>query len=290
MKSKFIRLILLLSLASFPCFSQSGFAPSPYPELQFFSNTGAPLSGGCLFSYEAGTTTLLATYPNNSGFGANPDPLTLDAAGRANVWLQPSAYKFMLAAAPSSGSCSTSNFGATIWTVDNITGNNVLPGIGALSAVSLNLTSFLTLPNGANCNFAGCTGMVFGTAATFNGGFTTTNTSNSVLYIGSGGAFYSRTFSGGDANCSGVSDGWMGIRSDSNSIEYCTGGNTNIIGGNATALIGRASSSLTFTSSWQDIPGASVTLTKNGTWLILGSFGWSNNTAEGSTEGQLVVN
>lgn len=57
---------------------------------QLFDNNGDPLSGGELFSYEAGTTTPLTTYTSSSGNTAHPNPIILDAAGRVpggEIWL-----------------------------------------------------------------------------------------------------------------------------------------------------------------------------------------------------------
>lgn len=66
---------------------------------QFFDNNGAPLSGGILYTYAAGTTTPLATYTTNLGNVYNSNPIILNGAGRlANeIWLtQGSSYKFVL--------------------------------------------------------------------------------------------------------------------------------------------------------------------------------------------------
>lgn len=61
------------------------------------SNTGTPLVGGKLFTYAAGTSTPLATYTDQSGAVQNANPVLLDAAGRANVWLTPGAlYKLVM--------------------------------------------------------------------------------------------------------------------------------------------------------------------------------------------------
>lgn len=38
------------------------------------------------------------------------------------------------------------------------------------------------------------------------------------------GNFYMRTFSGGDASCGGVANGWLGYRTDTNEIQSCSGG------------------------------------------------------------------
>lgn len=43
------------------------------------------------------------------------------------------------------------------------------------------------------------------------------------LNIG-GGNLYFHVFSGGDASCSGIDDGWIGLRTDTNEIQTCIGG------------------------------------------------------------------
>lgn len=58
---------------------------------------------------------------------------------------------------------------------------------------------------------------------TATGGITTGASSNSTIFVGTGN-FYMRTFSGGDANCTGVTDGWVGIRTDTTEIQVCIGG------------------------------------------------------------------
>jgi hypothetical protein len=55
---------------------------------QFFDDNGAPLVGGKLYSYAAGTTTLLTTYTTNAGTVANTNPIILNAGGRTpnEIW------------------------------------------------------------------------------------------------------------------------------------------------------------------------------------------------------------
>jgi hypothetical protein len=68
---------------------------SPLLKQQFIGPTGAPYASGLLYSYEAGTSTPLATY--NASGATNTNPVILDAAGRADVWIPTStAYKFNL--------------------------------------------------------------------------------------------------------------------------------------------------------------------------------------------------
>lgn len=87
---------------------------SPVFRQRFFDNvTGAPLAGGMLYSYQAGTTTLQATYANAGGT-ANTNPVVLDVNGYADIWLDPAlAYKFIL----------TDASGNQLWSVDNVSFN-----------------------------------------------------------------------------------------------------------------------------------------------------------------------
>lgn len=98
-------------------------APIPFVRPQYFSNTGQPLAGGRLWSYQAGTTTNLSTFCDALGTITNPDPIILDAAGRpanvsssnCGVFMGSNAYKFVL----------QTSLGQLIWTMDNLTANNL---------------------------------------------------------------------------------------------------------------------------------------------------------------------
>jgi len=68
---------------------------------QFFTNTGAVLTGGKIYTYAAGTTTPAVTYTSSNGATAQPNPIVLDAAGRVpnsgEIWLTDGInYKFVL--------------------------------------------------------------------------------------------------------------------------------------------------------------------------------------------------
>ena len=65
----------------------------------------------------------------------------------------------------------------------------------------------------------------FSGAITANGGISTASGTNSTMFVGSGN-FYIRTFSGGDASCSGVTNGWIGFRTDTDELQVCNGGAT----------------------------------------------------------------
>lgn len=67
---------------------------------QFFDNNGDPLTGGKIYTYEAGTTTPLATYTSKTGNVAHTNPIVLDSAGRVpsggEIWVALRLYKFVL--------------------------------------------------------------------------------------------------------------------------------------------------------------------------------------------------
>ena len=68
---------------------------------QFFTNSGAVLTGGKLYTYLAGTTTPTPTYTTSAGNVTRTNPIVLDAAGRVpsggEIWLTANiAYKFLL--------------------------------------------------------------------------------------------------------------------------------------------------------------------------------------------------
>jgi hypothetical protein len=85
---------------------------------QFFDNNGDPLTGGKLYSYEAGTTTPQVTYTTVAGNVPHSNPIILDAAGRVpsgEIWVTAGQnYKFVLKTSTE----------VTLATWDNITGIN----------------------------------------------------------------------------------------------------------------------------------------------------------------------
>jgi len=86
---------------------------------QFFTNSGAVLTGGKIFTYAAGTTTPATTYTTSQGNVQWTNPIVLNAAGRVpgsgEIWLTDGIlYKFLLKDAND----------VLIATYDNISGIN----------------------------------------------------------------------------------------------------------------------------------------------------------------------
>lgn len=86
---------------------------------QFFTSTGAVLTGGKLYTYAAGTTTPATAYTSSNGATAWTNPIVLNAAGRVSgsgeIWITDGIlYKFVL----------TDANDVLIATYDNISGIN----------------------------------------------------------------------------------------------------------------------------------------------------------------------
>jgi hypothetical protein len=91
--------------------------PTMRPHQNFVDNSGNPCALCSLYSYAAGTTTPQATFTDSTGTSQNTNPIVLDVAGGANIWLTTTqSYKFILKDA----------LGNTIWTVDNVQSNGGL--------------------------------------------------------------------------------------------------------------------------------------------------------------------
>lgn len=84
---------------------------------QFFTDDGAPLSGGKIYTYAAGTTTPLATYTSRTGVTPNANPIILDAAGRTpqQIWsTEGFLYKYVVKDANDVLIRSWDNIGGTV--------------------------------------------------------------------------------------------------------------------------------------------------------------------------------
>ena len=110
--------------------------------INFLTNTGLPLAGGLLYTYQAGSSTPLTTYTTINGTIANTNPIVLGTDGRlpSELWLTYGYfYKFVLQDA----------VGSTIATYDNL--------YGILGTVP---TSTSVLPSGSIILWSGSTGSI----------------------------------------------------------------------------------------------------------------------------------
>lgn len=87
--------------------------PMPSAEVQFFDANGVPLAGGKLYTCVAGLScpgNPQATYTDSTASVQNSNPVILDSAGRAQVWIGSLAYRLVLQDANS----------VQQWTQDNV--------------------------------------------------------------------------------------------------------------------------------------------------------------------------
>lgn len=109
---------------------------------QFFTILGQPLAGGKIYTYQAGSSTPLATYTDNTGATANANPIVLGTDGRptSEIWLTYGYnYKFILKTADDT----------TIQTYDNLYG-----------IIGVQATSGATIPAGLISMWSGSIGSI----------------------------------------------------------------------------------------------------------------------------------
>jgi len=119
---------------------------------QFFTNTGAVLTGGKLYTYSAGTTTPAVTYTTSAANVAWTNPIVLNAAGRVSgsgeIWLSSTTrYKFVL----------TDSNDVLIATYDNVSGAGAIfiisyVGTGAQTTFTISKNIQNVFINGAYQN------------------------------------------------------------------------------------------------------------------------------------------
>ena len=67
-----------------------------FPKFSVFDSLGNPLSGGKVYFYEAGTSTLKDTYSDPEGTIKNSNPVILDSRGEADIYLDRDPYKIVV--------------------------------------------------------------------------------------------------------------------------------------------------------------------------------------------------
>jgi hypothetical protein len=151
---------------------------TPTPKQQIYGSDGAPLVGGKIYTYSAGTTTPLATYTDSGAGTANTNPIILNSLGQANIWLGTGSYKFSV----------YTSADVLLYTVDNISAP--LDSAGLATALSSPTPIGNTTPNtGAFTTLAATTGTITTVNATTVNA--TTSTTTGVTTTGT------LTFSGG---------------------------------------------------------------------------------------------
>lgn len=65
---------------------------APVARQQFFDDNGDPLANGLVYYRQAGLETLATVYYDANMTAAQPNPVELDSAGRAEIWLPEGSY------------------------------------------------------------------------------------------------------------------------------------------------------------------------------------------------------
>lgn len=240
---------------------------APVIKHKFFTADGLPLAGGKLYSYQAGTTTPLATYTDYGGSSANANPVVLDANGECDLWLGSQAYKFTM----------HNSADVLQWTVDNVNQGNLavatsasqIENLGITTSVASNaLTINLTTSLGATPSSESPVKIGFRNATLSSGLSTTVSAESAVTVVVPSGATLSHADNVANfiyvyaINNSGaielavsrrmyserttVNTVALGTGSDANNVIYSTSARTGV----SLRLIGRLTSTQTTAGTW----------------------------------------
>ena len=211
---------------------------------QFFDNNGAPLNAGKIYTYQAGSSTPLATYTDNAGLTANTNPIILGTSGRPpnEIWLTDGFfYKFIL----------KDSSDVTIQTYDNLYGIlGVVPSVAPSSVPT------------------GCILLWSGSIGSIPAGFVLCNGLNSTpdlrdRFVVGAGSGYSVDATGGSANAIVVTHTHTATSTDSgHTHSYVTPATYNV--GGATGAGGVAANQST-SSTASSTANITTTVASSGT-------------------------
>lgn len=108
---------------------------------QFHDVNGAPLVGGLVYSYVAGTDTPQDTYSDHERTTPNTNPVELDAEGRATIYMGTGGYKFTV----------SDSDDVALYTIDNVydPGSTLFATLGSVLAEGAKgeATDYLVVPS-----------------------------------------------------------------------------------------------------------------------------------------------
>lgn len=154
---------------------------APVIRPRFFDHSvGAPLAGGKLYTYLAGTTTPQATYTDQSGGTPNANPIILDSNGECSYWLDPTlSYKFVL----------KDSSDVTQWTADQVSAAGLTGAPQWSATTNYSAGNIVADSSGSGLLYVSLTSNNLGNALTsvsnwraFGGG-TRTVTANTTLLV-----------------------------------------------------------------------------------------------------------
>src|SRR5215471_2488753 len=134
---------------------------APDPDLRVLDTNGIIVNGGQVWTYLAGTSSLITTYNDINLSVPNSNPIVADPAGRFVAFLVPgTAYKFVYELAPPSGS-PPGTHGPVLFSRDNITAVTAsspttdVNGIAGVAGTTINAGTAVYLSDGSGGNTAG---------------------------------------------------------------------------------------------------------------------------------------
>ena len=259
---------------------------SPISPFRAFDNNGDPLTGGKLYTYEAGTTTPKSTYTDSSESIAHSNPVILNSTGYAGsdatplgVWLGDGGYKFVL----------KTSADATLWTIDNV-GGDVSTAFGGQSYdnnTNLNITSVYA--NAVINQTAGGTLSLLPVATAGEGFYfiVKKNTTSTVTI---------------DPNASETINGATTLALTSDAIIYCDGtkwltimmspstsGNNAFTGNNTFSGTSSFSNDVTFTGDVRTPNDGTITIA-SGVVTVTGAYHFIDTEGAASTDDLVTIN
>lgn len=260
----------------------------PQIRQRYFSASGLPLSGGKLYTYEAGTTTPQITYTDATETSSNTNPIILDANGECDLWMGGAkSYKVKL----------TDSADVEQWTVDNVNQSSItslasadyIENLGITCSVSSNaLTINVKAADGSTPSIGNAVRVGFRSSSLSNGlpslvtiqsalsmtvssGSTLGHTSGVDLYIyvylinndGVAEIAVSGTYYTEESAKSTTAEGGAG-GADSGSTIYSVAARTN----KAIRLIGRLTSNQAAAGLWATMPSEIQTGSSAGSSVI----------------------
>lgn len=240
--------------------------------MQFTTTAGAPLIGGKVYTYAAGTTTPLASYTDNTGATANTNPVILDTRGEAAIWLSPASYKFVL---------KDSN-DVTIWTSDNLGGLNISPAftgvptaptaISGTNTTQLATTAFVQLsavaavPTGGIILWSGSVASIPSGWLLCNGAYSTPNLTD--RFILGAGNLYAPAAAGGSTDAIVVSHTHTTTVTDPGHLHTYSrsatsssaGAGSNLLASNTTDNTSTASTGISVTNASTGVSGVNANM------------------------------
>jgi hypothetical protein len=251
---------------------------SPTPKQQIFGSDGAPLVGGKIYTYLAGTSTPATTYTDYSAGTANTNPIILDSYGQANIWLLSStSYKFVVKTATD----------VLLYTVDNISTPLDISALASpppIGSTTPNTGAFTTLSASGAVTLTGLGAMKLnaGTTAerpTPSNGMIRYNTSTALFEGYKGGAWQSiGTVTSVDATVPAflavtgnpvTSSGTLAIAYSGTALPAANGGTSvtsagtsgNVLTSNGTTWVSSASTAIGVGQTWQDVTSSRANAT-----------------------------